>query len=100
MLLLASSVSANTFIFHFINGLAWFDNFYFPILPTLALSYGAIIPISNLGEIGPIVLIFSGLGTLAALIQIIALDSIKKAVQQDLRQFRKDIRTDFQDARK
>ena len=64
------------------------------------LSASAIIPTSNLGEIGPVVLIFSGLGAFTAPLLIIALNSIKKAVQQEFKEFRKDIRTDIQDARK
>ena len=47
--------------------------------------------------------VFSGVGALASLVQIIAMDSIekhtKKAMKKELEEFEKEIRTDIQDAK-
>ena len=101
--LVATILAISTVFFHLIEGWTLFDSFYFSVVTMSTVGYGTLVPATILGKIGVIVLIFSGVGALAALVQIVAMDSIERhtaKVEQDLDSLEEDLRADIKRAGK
>ena len=71
-----------TVYFHLVEGWSLFDSFYFSVITMSTVGYGNIVPATVLGKIGVIVLIFSGVGALAILVQIITTDAIESRTRR------------------
>lgn len=83
VLLVIFVLGFSTIFFRFVEGWVWFDAFYFSIITMSTVGYGNIVPVTFLGKVGVIFLIFFGVGTLALMFQIIASDAIAKRVSKE-----------------
>ena len=76
--LVASVLGSSTIFFHLVEGWSWFESFYFSVVTMSTVGYGTVVPVTFMGKVGVIFLIFSGVGALAVLVQIFASDAIEK----------------------
>lgn len=80
--MVASLLTLSTIFFHFVEGWTLFNSFYFSVVTMSTVGYGQIVPVTVLGKLGVIVLIFSGVGALAVLVQIVATDAIERRTKR------------------
>ncbi len=66
-------VTTATTFFHYVEGWAWIDAYYFTVVTLSTVGYGDITPKTDVGKIGATILIFVGLGVFALAVQQIGL---------------------------
>lgn len=66
---LVAIILAGTVFYHFVEGWAWIDSYFFTVVTLSTVGYGDLVPETALGKIGTTVLIFAGLGVFALSIQ-------------------------------
>ena len=72
----------STIFFHLVEKWSLFDSFYFSVVTMSTVGYGHFVPATVLGKLGVIVLIFSGVGALAILVQSVATDAIERRTKR------------------
>lgn len=80
--MVSSLLALSTIFFHLVEKWTLFDSFYFSVVTMSTVGYGQIVPETILGKAGVIVLIFSGVGMLAILIQIVASNAIESRTRR------------------
>ncbi len=80
--MVAALLTLSTIFFHFVERWSLFDSFYFSVITMSTVGYGQIVPVTVLGKIGVILLIFSGVGALAVLVQFVATDAIERRTKR------------------
>lgn len=78
VILVAVLLTISTIFFHLVEKWSLFDSFYFSVVTMSTVGYGQIVPVTVLGKVGVILLISSGVGALAILVQIVATDAIER----------------------
>ena len=66
-------VAVATTFFHYVEGWAWIDSYYFTVVTLSTVGYGDMTPKTDAGKIGATILIFVGLGVFALADQQIGL---------------------------
>ncbi len=80
--MVAVLLTISTVFFHLVEKWSLFDSFYFSVVTMSTVGYGHFVPATVLGKLGVIALIFSGVGALAILVQIVATDAIERRTKQ------------------
>lgn len=62
-------IISGTVFFHFVEGWAWIDAYFFTVVTLSTVGYGQLVPATALGKIGTTLFIFTGLGIFALTIQ-------------------------------
>jgi voltage-gated potassium channel len=72
-------VLTSSVFFHFIEKWKWLDSFYFTIITISTVGYGNIVPATDIGKIGNIVLIITGIGIFTVFItQLVKRQGLKR----------------------
>jgi voltage-gated potassium channel len=85
-IIVAFLLATSTIYFHFVEKWSLFDSFYFSVVTMSTVGYGQIVPATVLGKLGVIVLIFSGVGALAILVQSVATDAIERRTKRAVKE--------------
>ena len=54
--------TTSTIFFHFVEQWRWLDSLYFTIVTMSTVGYGNIVPVTDLGKVGNVLLIILGIG--------------------------------------
>lgn len=73
-------VTGGTVFFHFVEGWSWIDSYFFTVVTISTVGYGNLIPATVLGKIGTTVLIFLGIGVVAAALNFFGAELISARV--------------------
>lgn len=75
---LMAVIAIGTGFFHVVEGLSLIDSYFFTVVTISTVGYGNLVPVTVLGKIGTTVLIFGGLGVIAAAIHEFAQYHIRR----------------------
>lgn len=64
-----SLIGCSTVFFHFVEKWSWVDAYFFTVITISTVGYGNLVPATVLGKIATTVLIFLGIGILAAALE-------------------------------
>jgi voltage-gated potassium channel len=79
-------VTTSTIFFHLVERWKWLDSFYFTIVTISTIGYGNLIPDSDVGKIGNIVLIILGLGVFSVFInQLVKRQGLRRLEKKNKR---------------
>ena len=79
LLALATAImAAGTVFFRFVEGWSWLDAYFFTAVTVTTVGYGNLVPETAFGKIGATVLIFAGIGVIAATLAALADRMVKR----------------------
>ena len=82
--------------YHFVEGWGWIDSFYFCVMTLATIGYGDFAPRTDLGKLFTIFYVIAGLGVLAAYIEVVGRDGLRRRYER-VQQRRRERPTDSND---
>ncbi len=77
---LAFLLVLGTITYHFVEGFAWVNSFYFCVVTLATVGYGDYVPVTTFGKLFTVVYIFAGIGVLVNFATLLGKRVIDKEV--------------------